>query len=181
MANLDREIFSLLIEACKDDDLEHVKKYLSQDNIEGTDLYTPIWASISLRKYNVLEYLLIQGANPNRILPFYLDGMCDYEEPPDREYKYSTYLHYAIFEEVRYFVFITGDDPITKDMHISIESLKILIKYGADINKKNEKGETPLDMAVCQYHHTAIEYLKSLGAKTSKELEEENKVENDEI
>lgn len=175
MSKFNEDVFRLLIDACKDGSLERVKKYLTQDNIEGTDLYTPVWASIGIRKYNILEYLLIKGANPNRWLPFYLDGMCGYDEPPDREYKYSTYLHYAIHEEVAYFEFITGDDPITEDMKISIESLKILIKYGADINKKNERGETPLDNAICKYHHTAMYYLRSIGAKTAKELKNENK------
>jgi ankyrin repeat protein len=66
MKEMNKEVFTLLIEACKDGDLECVKKYLSKDNIEGTESYTPLKGAISLRQYNILEYLLSQGANPNR-------------------------------------------------------------------------------------------------------------------
>ncbi|MFN8671082.1 MAG: hypothetical protein U0457_03240 [Candidatus Sericytochromatia bacterium] len=39
-----------------------------------------------------------------------------------------------------------------------------------DKNQKDWKGRTPLDFALEIGHHVAVEYLKSIGAKTSSEL-----------
>ena len=56
----------------------------------------------------------------------------------------------------------------------NIESVKNLLVAGADVNAKNEDGETPLDDAV-RYKQTEIaDLLRKHGGKTGKELKEIN-------
>jgi ankyrin repeat protein len=53
-------------------------------------------------------------------------------------------------------------------VNYDLEMLKLLVKYGADINAKDEEGYTPLAKAINftdQTNQDVIDYLRSLGAK----------------
>jgi len=50
-----------------------------------------------------------------------------------------------------------------------IKTVKYLIKNGADVNAKNVSSRTILDLTI---NFEVKEYLKTVGAKTSKELME---------
>jgi ankyrin repeat protein len=47
----------------------------------------------------------------------------------------------------------------------NLKVVKFLIDKGADINAKDEDGETPLSLASAISHPEIIQYLKAHGAK----------------
>ncbi|ORX85834.1 ankyrin, partial [Anaeromyces robustus] len=50
--------------------------------------------------------------------------------------------------------------------------VKYLIEHGADINKENRGGETPLFLACRSGNKNLVKYLIDLGADINKENEE---------
>jgi len=46
------------------------------------------------------------------------------------------------------------------------ECLQVLLAKGADVNPTNEKGQTPLDLAIARNHTRLVDALKKHGAKT---------------
>lgn len=142
-----------------EEDLEAVKKIINESNVnsipDGTNFLTPIaTAIVEAGNVEIVEYLLSQGAEPNQSLPKERGG--------------SNLLQIAIGDSLDSY-----KDGFTKVIDISI--LKLLIKYGSDINKIDNNGNTPLSYSIISKNHKAEEYLRSLGAKTSEELEQENK------
>jgi len=53
------------------------------------------------------------------------------------------------------------------------EIAELLIAEGADVNVKNDEGETPIDMAIRLKRTEPIDLLRKHGGKTSKELKAE--------
>ena len=52
---------------------------------------------------------------------------------------------------------------------------ELLIAEGADVNVKNDEGETPIDMAIRLKRTEAIDLLRKHGGKTGEELKAEGK------
>ncbi|KAG8129154.1 hypothetical protein E2320_015824 [Naja naja] len=48
----------------------------------------------------------------------------------------------------------------------NLDCVKLLIKYGADINQKDDEGWTPLHMACSDGYADIARYLISLGAQS---------------
>ena len=46
---------------------------------------------------------------------------------------------------------------------------RLLVEAGAELNKQNNYGETPLDFAVLIEHKVCAKYLRSKGAECKKE------------
>ena len=57
----------------------------------------------------------------------------------------------------------------------NIEAVKQAIADGADVNAKNDGGETPLDRAIKSDEEDFINLLRKHGAKTAEELKAEGK------
>ena len=55
---------------------------------------------------------------------------------------------------------------------ITIDRLKSFLNDGQNPNEKDYLGRTALDYAIELGHHLAVDYLRSVGAKTSTELEQ---------
>ena len=47
----------------------------------------------------------------------------------------------------------------------NLAMVKVLVKHGADFNKKSREGLTPLALAREKNHVAIVEFLKSIGAK----------------
>ncbi len=157
------ENYKKLIHACDNGDIEQVKKYLTKDNVNGLNIEghiyvnkSPLDTALDSHKYLIVEYLLKNGANPNNYKIAY------------ENYGFGMPIHFAIICEADFFCQEFVAEPI-------LTPIKMLVEYGADINAKNEKGQTPLDIAIDSNHYIAENYLKSIGGKTAKELEKENK------
>ena len=57
------------------------------------------------------------------------------------------------------------------------EIAELLISEGADVNVKNDEGETPIDMAIRLKRTEAIDLLRKHGGQTGEELKAEGKLE----
>jgi len=55
------------------------------------------------------------------------------------------------------------------------EAAELLIAKGANVNAKNDDGETPLDWAIIRKHTEIADLLRKHGGKTGAELEAEGK------
>jgi ankyrin repeat protein len=53
------------------------------------------------------------------------------------------------------------------------EIAELLIAEGADVNVKNDEGETPIDMAIRLKRTEAIDLLRKHGGQTGEELKAE--------
>lgn len=61
---------------------------------------------------------------------------------------------------------IEKEKPTPKSSELSaekIELVKLLIKQGADVHTKNNKGESPLALAIQRSHKEIVEFLKRVG------------------
>ena len=58
---------------------------------------------------------------------------------------------------------------------INIEATKQAIADGADVNAKNDGGETPLDWAIQRKRTEITDLLRKHGGKTGEELKAEGK------
>jgi len=54
-------------------------------------------------------------------------------------------------------------------MSRSVSCVKVLVRGGAELNQKNDDGETALDRAVAYSEQECGEYLHSVGAKCFEE------------
>ena len=50
------------------------------------------------------------------------------------------------------------------------EIAELLITKGADVNAKDKKGKTPLDLAIEENHSQTADLLRKHGGKTGEEL-----------
>ncbi|MFN8671018.1 MAG: ankyrin repeat domain-containing protein [Candidatus Sericytochromatia bacterium] len=117
--------------------------------------------------YENIKYLLEKGANPN-IMCKYLGDI--------------TYcIHEIILNSSRILEggwehFNIPPEAIGewyfKD-YITEEGVKLLVEHGAEVNVKNARGQTPLDIAILCEIEPIINYLISVGAKKGSELSEE--------
>ncbi|MDP6417398.1 MAG: ankyrin repeat domain-containing protein, partial [Gammaproteobacteria bacterium] len=55
------------------------------------------------------------------------------------------------------------------------EVVELLIAKGADVNARNNDGETPLDWAIEENHTETADLLRKHGGKTGEELKAEGK------
>lgn len=160
------ERYKKLLSYIRNKDFDNAKNYLDIEVINGFNCLnrtTPLYESIQSRDYKMVEYLLKNGADPNISVYTCGAGFADFKEPAKIIYNYSNYLSYAIAHEG----FLYSQDFEEKPR---MESIELLIKYGADINAFNQKYDTPLDVARDNFHYLAEKYLITLGAKTSEEL-----------
>lgn len=137
------------------------------------------YANLETRLYMV-KLLLLREADLNVVVN------------PDRENRGDSLLSIACLqshEDMVYLLLEKGADIHFKDyrgwgvLHVaaanvgrSEQVLRKLLEFSdnLDINNLNDEGNTPLDIAIHREHQNAIDYLKGLGAKTSKELEMES-------
>lgn len=140
-----------LILACEQKDLEKIKKYAIKINEIPVPYTPPLFVAFELiDNLEIINLLLQLGADPN------LDN-------GNIRGNYNP-LRYMIGASIDFY-----KDGFTETPDMEI--IKLLIKYGADINKIHKDKKTPLDCAISYKHKEAEVYLRSLGAKTLIEIE----------
>jgi hypothetical protein len=98
----------------------------------------------------------------------------------------SSALSYTIYRgdySISYNLLIKGANPnpsgdfkspleevMSSDGEVSYELISVLIKKGADVNAKNNKGITPLDVAIMRSHTELADLLRKHGGKTGEDL-----------
>jgi ankyrin repeat protein len=118
-------------------------------------LGTPLCSAAANGKVSMVELLIKSGANVNAF-----DG------------NGNTPLHQASHSSK------DSDDGSTRILNAfgvelpdqNSEVAKLLVENGANKNKKNLKGHTPLDKALARKDFIVFNYLKSKGAKSSNQL-----------
>ena len=95
-------------------------------NKAGSNEWTPLMMAVEGGQPKTLELLLKNGANPNKQSG--LDGF--------------TPLHLAVDYAVDGMIQNNKSVPFPEP----IECIRLLLKYGADINIKDNSGKTPLDL-----------------------------------
>lgn len=114
---------------------------------------------LSTRGYSMFSLIIIKQDLEG--FEAYLNSFSDINESLDSED--NTLLHL-----VCRFSSDTGTE--------SIDMLRILIKAGADVNKPNNKGNTPLFLAVYSDNLYVIEYILSVGANINHKNNQEHSV-----
>ena len=108
--------------------------------------YTPLMLSVIDKDYNKTEELLKKGANP------------DIGRNTEK-------IYYKINQE-------TLKTPLMYAATLGdFKTVKLLIKYGANVNKKNKKGLSALIFAIDRKHHDIVYYLyKKIKNKKAPEI-----------
>lgn len=147
------------VELNREEKKQYLANNLSSENINGVSFHetnylnTPLNYAIESFNYEIIKYLLEKGANPN------LECLW--------KYGYYSPIFILIFS---FFYNKNGDDEDIEDL------INLFLEYGVNINTHDKTfNETPLDIVIFLKDEFMINYLKSLGAKTSEELEQENK------
>lgn len=167
-------------EFCQQNNLNLVKRLLEVTLRENKSLVLEdlLFASTSyLSDYKIIEFLLINKANPNWSSPH--NKRKEVIEDGD---SCGNYLHYMSYMQGFYHdQFLEGGINYESFLKIKDNISKIillLINYGANINQSDDLGYTPLDCMFRVINPKAESILKNFGAKHSKLfIEKEYKIE----
>lgn len=144
-------------------DLQKLKKYINEANInlpvyfDESSYNYPVYSSFLTEDLDIIRYFINLGAYLN------IEERNIYFSNSTIEYM----SHQAID------TYYQGNNIGT-----DLEIIKLLYEYGAELNIKSEKNETPLDIAMRSSCTELQDFLRDLGAKTSKELEQEERNSN---
>jgi ankyrin repeat protein len=160
------QLYLDLLKACKNGNLEKLEYFynLNSSFIFGSEdkyknEYNPLFQSIYYDNFTLVEYLLSKGVDSNK--PSYVS------------YTFMTPLNFLLsLKDIRAGNEETAD-IINKKLNNQI--MHSLIKFGADVNKENEYGYTPLDLSILYEHIPVIDYLILNEAKFSKKFVSNNR------
>lgn len=134
-----------VVQACRNGDWDKVEAmvkkhhqimYLDMADMSGK---FPLWYAVQSKRYDMIFFLIAHGANPNRSL-----------EPSCQD------IH-ALWH--------TGDTALFEAAYQSdVEAALILLSYGADSNRHNKAGITPLMAAVLVNNVPIAKLLRRRGA-----------------
>lgn len=161
-----------LLHACSRINFEDVKKYCKREVVNGIlkgedDYFTPLYQVAAHNwlpdeeQFKIVKFLLDNGADPNI--------SCNYLLP----FCFAPLLHIAISKAIRSIVWNFAK-PVNREYSIKI--IELLLKYNTNVNTKDQKGDTPLDLAQKHDDKELIEILLKYGAKHSENfLKEKHK------
>jgi ankyrin repeat protein len=147
------ELIDKLTNACFDGDLELVKEYLKLiDNIDSIDRNndTPLACAIQGQSREIIKYLVSQGADINFKCG---KDMCDAP------------IHIFVSDWIDQYY---GENEVCEE---DFDIIELLLSLGADINSKDKFNDTVLDYVISYKNPTAIRLLRTLGAKSSSDLD----------
>lgn len=145
--------FEKFNEFCESGNLSDVIKNVNQGNKWHIYSSEPIETSLIFKNFDIADFLMKNGVNLTR-WPRLLIGLIQRE--------YDIYCHFSYGKAE-----LTGDAPIYAIKHGAI--LNYLDFYSSSLDY-SQKGITALDLALEINHQPVIDILNSFGAKTAKEL-----------
>lgn len=122
------DMFSMLVFSGKNEEVKAMINSGIDLNQSGSYCLPFLISAVEGEQPQTLELLLKNGADPN--IRSELDGF--------------TALHWAVDAAIDGMIQTNTKLPSPK----SIECIDILLKYGADVNIKDDRGETALDVAL---------------------------------
>ena len=164
--NLAQESVDTLTRMLDDDEFDEVIQLINKDIIDlnqyNNENRTILELASLYENEDIVKLLLKHGADPNKMSG---NG-------------FTPLLNAVIWEnyDIAKLLLDAGADPNIADGNRRntpaliassrgyLEMLKLLIKYGADINIKNQYGNYPLDAAISNKHQNVVDYLISNGA-----------------
>lgn len=150
---MNEEILQKFTYACATGNINQVKKYLDLGININKHTPNPLKSSLAEEQFELANFLLANGADINKDNNLFNSCL---------GWEVDRYLWEKEFER-------------SEEKEPGIRYTEYLIKNGININQLDFGKKTPLDRSI-EYNHTKAEkLLRSLGAKTSKEIEEENK------
>ena len=90
-----------------------------------------------------------------------------------KKYIETTYVIKPYIPNIHQLLFRQIENKKNDNSEITLDFLKILLEQSNDPNERDSLGRTALDYAIEIGHTLAADYLRSIGAKTTKELESE--------
>ena len=187
----EQELSRLLFIAVNDEDINAIKGILQKGaNINVQDKknqYTPLMYAVKNDKVNSLRYLLVRGANPNitaisqmsvlhlaailnkfKALKILLQSDVDIfaeDENSKTFYDYIPKEHLSIVINDIYESSKNASDALLDFCVLgSLQGAMYSIENHANINAKDQNGDTPLILAVRHTHPKLVSYLLSMGA-----------------
>ena len=188
---MQEELSRLLFIAVNEENIGAIKTLLQRGaNINAQDKnnkYTPLMYAVKDNKIDALRYLLVKGANPSikgtnqmsalhlatilnrlKILKILLQSGADIFA---KDQHYKTFYDYVLKD---YLSIVINDIYETRknandallDFCVlgSLRGVVYSLQNKADINTKNQDGDTPLILAVRYRHHKLVSYLLGAGA-----------------
>jgi ankyrin repeat protein len=187
----EQELSRLLFIAVNDEDINAIKGILQKGaNINAQDKnnqYTPLMYAVKNDRVNSLRYLLVRGANPNitaanqmsvlhlaailnklKALKILLQSDADIfaeDENSKTFYDYIPKEHLSIVINDIYESSKNASDALLDFCVLgSLQGAMYSIENHANINAKDQNGDTPLILAVRHTHPKLVSYLLSMGA-----------------
>ena len=176
-----------LIYACQENHIEVVKELISRGaniNIEADSAITVFTFSLRHDDFIMTKILIDAGGDINRQNS--INGRTELMGKDLRTIKTlvslgakldiadndgGTVLHLKNHHREKYFY---KKGSVSKEIQpfneLDLLTIKFLIEKDAPLNVKNNKGQTPLDIAIKEKHDSAIVLLKKHGAKTGVEF-----------
>lgn len=157
-----------IFDAVERDDVAAIKTFLDAGgdlNVQNFDDSTPLWVALTKKNLAAYEALLKYGADPNIIMSGkrVVTHWAAWEED-------STWLRLALEHGADPNLVNVGSGrpsegpPLKMAIGVSLENVKLLVEHGADINKPDRFGCTPLARAAETNYFDVVLYLLDQGA-----------------
>ena len=128
---------------------------------------TPLWLAARTVQPDVMRLLLQHKADPKFV--FRTEYVPDGGNPPEDIFRHRVYVSTILMAATG---MGGGNEWVPADRNareaLMLESVKIAIESGSDLNLENTDGRTALDAARALRYNTVIKYLEEKGAKGGK-------------
>lgn len=140
------------------------------DNHHNGSMGNPLALAILRQQFPVVQSILEHGVKPDK--PIYLDIALTLSDDLCPSYLLLLLKYGADPNQ------IIEKKPILFHSFRSLEALKLLVRYGANINIKNENGESPLELAICLNRPDIVKLLKKTAEekRTRERIKEQKKL-----
>lgn len=127
---------------------------------------TPFWLAARFTEPNVMRMLAQHGADPKFVLHSEYVAEQGFGQAPRRETVTALMAATGVLR-----VYPWVDPPRKEEEALTLESVKLLVDWGVDVNAQNTDGRNALDAARSLRYQSVIQYLESKGAKSDRPVQ----------